>query len=337
MEAMNQETLARSLRAQDPILSHFPVGLFGSATGIGGLGAAWHLAHLHFGMPAWISEALAALSMLVFVAVSIAYGAKVATAPGAVRAEWTHPVSGNLFGLAPIALMLLPIPLAPWMPRLATTLWAIGAASCLIFTGLRLFRWMSARQQVETALPAWIISVAGPLNLPIALPALGLVDSLHELALFAFAIGIFFGLLVFVLIFSRLLFQTPPPVEALPALLILTAPFSIGYSAYRVVVGTNDSFAQCLFMVDLLLICVLIALLRHLPRCCPFRVSWWAVSFPLAAATVAALHFAEAIPNAVNQGVAVLLLGITTLIVFALVVRTIRGLIRGELRQLIGA
>jgi tellurite resistance protein len=233
--------------------------------------------------------------------------------------------------------MLLPIPLAPWAPHLATTLWAIGATSCLIFTGMRLFRWMSARQQVETALPAWIISVAGPLNLPIALPALGLADSLHELALFAFAIGIFFGLLVFVLIFSRLLFQAPPPDEALPALLILTAPFSIGYSGYQVVMGTNDSFAQCLFMVDLLLIGVLIALLRHLPRCCPYRVSWWAGSFPLAAATVAALHYAAASPNVVNRGVAVLLLGITTSIVFALLVRTIRGLIRGELRQLIGA
>jgi tellurite resistance protein len=325
------------LTAQDPVLSHLPIGLFGSATGIGGLGAAWHLVHLQFGAPAWISEVLAALSMVVFVALSIAYAAKAATAPEAVRAEWTHPVSGNLFGLVPIALMLLPIPLVPWMPLLATTLWAIGAASCLIFTGLRLFGWMSARQQVETALPAWIVSVAGPLNLPIALPALGLVDRLHELALFAFAIGIFFGLLVFVLIFWRLLFQTPPPDEALPALLILTAPFSIGYSAYRVVTGTNDSFAQCLFMVDLLLICVLIALLRHLPRCCPFRVSWWAVSFPLAAATVAALHFAAAMPNAVNQGVAVLLLGITTSIVLALMARTIRGLFRGELRQLIGA
>lgn len=288
-------------------------------------------------MPAWISEALAALSMLVFVALAIAYAAKAVIAPGAVRAEWAHPVSGNLFGLVPIALMLLPIPLVAWAPRLATTLWALGAISCLIFTGLRLFLWMSARQQVETALPAWIISVAGPLNLPIALPALGLVDNLHELAMFAFAIGIFFGLLVFMLVFSRLLFQTPPPVEALPALLVLTAPFSIGYSAYRIVMGSDNAVGQSLYMVGLLLICVLIALLRHLPRCCPFRVSWWAVSFPLAAATVAALHFAAAMPNVVNQSVAVLLLGITTLIVLWLMVRTIRGLVRGELRQLIGA
>jgi tellurite resistance protein len=336
MEATRQERLAQPLAAQDSVLSHLPIGLFGSATGIGGLGAAWNLAHLQFGAPAWISEALAVLSMLVFVALAIAYVAKAAISPAAVRAEWAHPIGGNLFGLAPIALMLLPIPLVPWAPRLATGLWAVGAAGCLLFTGLRLFRWMSARQRVEMALPAWIIPVAGPLNLPIALPALGLVDRAQELAWFAFAIGIFFGLLVFVLVFSRLLFQAPPPTEALPALLVLTAPFSIGYSAYRVVMGGGDRFAQCLFMVGLLLICVLIALLRHLPSCCPFRVSWWAVSFPLAAATVASLHFSADIPSVVNRAVAVLLLGITTSIVFALMVRTVRGLLRGELRQLIG-
>ena len=202
-------------------------------------------------------------------------------------------------------------------------------------TVTRGFRWMSARQQVELALPAWIIPVAGPLNLPIALPALGLTN-VQELATFAFGVGMFFSTLVFALIFARLLFQAPPPEQGLPALLILTAPFSIGYSAYGIVTGHNDLFAQSLFMIDLLLVCVLITLLRHLPRCCPFRVSWWAVSFPLAASTVAALHFVAATPNRINECIAMLLLVVTTLVVLWLLVRTMHGIMRGELRQLVG-
>jgi len=337
MDATRHRPPVAASAARDPVLSHLPVGLFGSATGVGGLGAAWRLAHAYFGMPAWISDVLAAVSMLMFVAMAIAYLAKAAIAPQAIRAEWNHPVGGNLFGLLPIALMLLPIPLAPTLPGLATSMWAVGALGCLAFTGLRVFGWMRARQRIDTALPAWIISVAGPINLPIALPALGLAERLHELALFALAVGLFFGVLVFALVFSRLLFEAPPPDEALPALLILTAPFTIGYSACPIVFGSSASFAQCLLMVGLFLVCVLIALLRHLPSCCPFRVSWWAVSFPLAAATVAALRFAQAMPNLVNQCVAALLLGITTLIVLALMIRTLRGLLRGELRHLIGA
>lgn len=323
-------------RGRDSILSHLPIGLFGAATGIGGLGAAWRLAHQYLQLPAWPSEVLARFSLFAFSAMVLAYAIKVVTAPQAVRAELAHPVAGNLLGLVPIGLMLLPIPLAPLMPRLATTLWVIGAITCLLFTAVTLFRWMSSRQSVESAMPAWIIPVAGPLNLPIAIPALGL-DMAHELAMFAFAIGMFFSLLVFALIFSRLLFQPAPAAEALPALLILTAPFSIGYSAYRVVGGHADLFAQSLFMVDLLLVCVLIPLLRHLPRCCPFRVTWWAVSFPLAASAVAALHFAAAAPTRTNEGIALALLATTTLVVIWLLVRTTYGILRGELRHLVGA
>ncbi len=286
-------------------------------------------------MPVWPSEILAAFSLIVFGVMAIAYALKAATAMRAVRAELSHPISGNLLGLVPIGLMLLPIPIAPVVPGLATALWAVGAVSCLIFTAVALFRWMSSRQLAEMALPAWIIPVAGPLNLPIALPALGLSNE-QQLAMFAFAIGLFFSLLVFALIFSRLLFQPPPPVEALPALLILTAPFSIAYSAYRVVAGHVDLFAQSLFMIDLLLLCVLVPLLRHLPRCCPFRVTWWAVSFPLAASTIAALHFAASTPTWVNEGIALTLLSVTTLIVLWLLVRTTIGILRGELRQLVG-
>lgn len=322
--------------AQDSTLAHLPVGLFGSATGIGGLGAAWRLAHEYLGMPAWPSLVLTALSLIAFALLLLAYAAKAATAPQAVRAEFVHPVSGKLFGLVPIALMLLPIPLAPMALNLAIALWATGAVLCLLFIGVALFRWMSARQQQEMALPAWMIPVAGPLNLPIALPALGL-DGLHELAAFAFAVGLFFSVLLFALIFSRLLFQEAPPQQALPSLLILTAPFSIGYSAYRVVAGHTDLFGQSLYMVGLLLVCVLVPLLARLQRCCPFRVAWWAVGFPLAACTVSSLHFAAANPNRINQGIALVLLGLTTLVVLWLLVRTSLGIVRGEVRQLVGA
>lgn len=335
-EAVASKAQSQSQSQEDSALAHLPVGLFGSATGIGGLGGAWRLAHQYLGLPAWPSQVLAALSLLAFVAMLIAYVAKAITAPEAVRAEFAHPVSGSLFGLIPIALMLLPVPLVPLAPQLAIGLWVTGAILCLAFAAYTLFRWMSARQQVEMALPAWIIPMGGPLNLPIAIPALGLTH-VQELAMFAFAIGMFFTMLVFVLIFSRLLFQAPPPQQAMPALLILIAPFSIGYSAYRVVAGHGDMFSQCLFMVDLLLIVVLVPLLVNLPRCCPFRVSWWAVSFPLAAATIAALHFSAASPNWINEGIAILLLAGTSLVVLWLLVRTTHGLLRGELRQLVGA
>jgi tellurite resistance protein len=84
----------------------------------------------------------------------------------------------------------------------------------------------------------------------------------------------------------------------------------------------------------LFLLAILVGRLRDAAHCCPFRVAWWAVSFPLAAAAVAAIRFAEARPGGVSEAVALLLLAVATLVVAGLSVRTLAGIVRGELRAL---
>ena len=79
---------------------------------------------------------------------------------------------------------------------------------------------------------------------------------------------------------------------------------------------------------------VLLGQLRNLPLCCPFRVSRWAVSFPLAASSIAALRFAAAEPGLITDGIAIVLLALATLVMSALLGRTLLGLVRGELRTL---
>ena len=74
--------------------------------------------------------------------------------------------------------------------------------------------------------------------------------------------------------------------------------------------------------------------LRSLVHCCPFRVSWWAVSFPLAASAIAALKFAAAEPGTVTDVLALALLGLATITIAGLLLRTLVGLARGGLRTL---
>lgn len=57
-------------------------------------------------------------------------------------------------------------------------------------------------------------------------------------------------------------------------------------------------------------------------------------SFPLAASVVAALRFAMAEPGAVTDAIALLLLGVATVAIAGLLVRTLLGVVRGELRTL---
>ena len=51
--------------------------------------------------------------------------------------------------------------------------------------------------------------------------------------------------------------------------------------------------------------------------CCPFRIAWWAKSFPLAACSIAALLFDLAQPGSITGGIAVTLLGFATLVIAA--------------------
>jgi tellurite resistance protein len=315
------------------MLDYLPVGLFGSVMGLTGLSVAWRLAHQRYGVPDGIAVVIAALAMLAFVLVAAGYAVKLVTAFATVRTEFRHPIAGNLFGTILISLLLLPIVLAPFAHRLAQILWVIAAAGMLAFAWLIVSRWMSDRQQVAHATPAWIIPVVGLLDVPLALPALGL-PPMHGLMVLALAVGLFFAIPLFTLIFSRLLFEPPLPDALKPSLMILVAPFAVGYSTYTETVGQTDLFAEALYMLTLFVLAVLLGQLRTLPLCCPFRVSWWAVSFPLAACSIAALRFASAQPSRITDGIAIALLALATLVMAWLLGRTLVGIARSELRTL---
>ena len=317
-------------------LDYLPVGLFGSVMGLTGLSLAWRLGSDSFGGPAWsflMAPAIGVLAIVSFVAMLAGYTVKLLTAFDAVKAEFHHPIASNLFGTVPISLLLLPILLAPYSLFLAQAMWGIGVAAMILFAWFVVSRWMSERQQAAHATPAWIIPVVGLLDVPLAIPALGL-PHLQGLMVFCLAVGLFFAVPLFTLIFSRLLFEAPLPDALKPSLLILIAPVAVGYSSYSLMAGQVDLFAQALYMLTLFLLAVLLGQIRHLPLCCPFRVSWWAVSFPLAASSVAALRFAAAEPSLLSHLIAWALLALATLVIAALSVRTLLGLARGELRTL---
>jgi tellurite resistance protein len=316
-----------------PVLDYLPIGLFGSVMGLTGLSVAWRLAAIRYGLPGDIALGIGGVAAVAFVLILAGYCVKLVTAFDAVRAEFRHPIAGNLFGTVLISLLLLPIVLEPFAHRLAQVLWGIGAVGMVLFAWLIVSRWMSDRQQIAHATPAWIIPVVGLLDVPLALPTLGF-PPMHELAVFTLAVGLFFAVPLFTLVFSRLVFEPPMPDALKPTLLIMVAPFAVGYSTYTVTAGQTDLFAEALYMLMLFILAVLIGQLRNLPSCCPFRVSWWAVSFPLAASSIASLRFAAARPGLLTDMVALALLALATLVIAGLFGRTLFGVARRELRTL---
>ena len=314
-------------------LDFLPVGLFGSVMGISGLSVAWHLASGRYGLSLSIAQAIGGLAIVAFVAMTVAYLTKFAHAPQAVRAEFAHPVAGSLFGTVLISLLLLPIVIAPLSIAIARVSWIVGTVGMLAFAWLMVHRWTSNRQKVEHATPAWIVPVVGLLDVPLAVPSLALPD-LHGLMVLSLSVGLFFAIPLFTMIFSRLLFEEPMPAPLQPILMILVAPFAVGMSAYVTTTGSFDLFAQGLYALTLFMLAVLIGRLRHAAQCCPFRIAWWAVSFPLAACAIASLRIAVAFPSRINDAVALVLLAGASAVIAWLTIRTLLGIARGELRQL---
>lgn len=316
-----------------PMLEYLPIGLFGAVMALMSLSVAWRLAHVRYDVPAEIANVFAVLAVLTFIVVLAGYVTKSLTAFATVRDEFRHPIAGNLFVTALASLVLLPIVLEPVAHKLAQITWILGTVGMIFFAWLTVSRWLSVRQQAAHATPAWMLPVAGLMNVPLALPTLGL-PSMHGLMVLSFAVGLFFTIALFTLIFSRLLFEQPLPEALRPSLLILVTPFAVGYSTYTAITGQADIFAQALYMLTLFVLVVLLGQLRDLPRCCPFRVAWWAVSFPLGACSIAALRFATAQPNLITDVIAVVLLALATLVIAFLFARTLLGLAQGELRHL---
>lgn len=310
-----------------------PIGLFAAVMGLTGLSVAWTMAHTRYGVPLWLGKSIGLMACAAFVALAAGYGTKAVIAAPAVKAEFRHPIAGNLFGTPLISLLLLPIPLAPLSLTLARLLWIVGALGMTLFAWWVVTRWLSDRQQAAHATPAWIVPVVGLLDVPLALPVLGL-PPMPGVMVFSLAVGLFFAVPLFTLILSRLLFEPPLPAALQPSLLILVAPFAVGFSAYVATTGTVDLFAEALFAVAVFLLAVLLPKLARFGRSCPFRVSWWGVSFPLAAASVATLRVATAQPGAAIDIFAVGLLTLATAVIGWLLARTLVGLARGELRTL---
>jgi len=264
---------------------------------------------------------------------TLCYAIKCIESPEAVRAEFAHPVAVNFFGTPIISLLLLPAVVAPYSAALTKALWLIGTVSMLSFAWLVVSRWMSVRQKIVHATPAWMIPIVGTLNISIVGVTLD-VPGAQAVSAFGLAVGLFFAVPLFTLVLSRLIFEEPMLKAHWPSLLIFVATFAVSFSAYLSVVGRVDLFASSLFYLAVFMFAVLVPKLLLLRSTTPFHTSWWAVSFPLAAMSNAALKFNLYQQSWLAQAFALAVLAFTTFVIMSMSVRTIAGIARGELRTL---
>lgn len=314
--------------AADHWLMHVPVPLFAVVMGVTGLGIAWRKAAATLGAPGMVGESVLAVAALLFVAIAGLYGAKALRHPAEVRKEFAHPVRANFFPAISIGLLLLSIAAVPYGRALATTVWGLGLAVHLILTLHLAGRWLTKPFQITHSNPAWFIPVVGNILVPLTGVRLGHV----EVSWFFFAIGVVFWVVLFTVVFYRIVFHDQMPVKIVPTLFILIAPPAVGYLSYVALTGgvQVDAFARVLIYVALFLTLLLFSMARTF-LAVPFAVSWWAYTFPLDAITVATLEHAHLIHAPALAVLGGVLLAVASAVVALVLVRTLRAMASGAL------
>ena len=308
-------------------LANFPIALFSTVMGTAGLAIAWQKAAHSLGWPDAAGGLLALLASLLFVITTLFYAAKLLRHPSAVTAERLHPVKMNFFPTFSIGILLLAIAWSPVAPRAAAALWMTGAALQLGFTLMIMSSWIHHTQfEVQHLNPAWFIPVVGN----IIVPVVGMRYAPAEISWFFFSIGLVFWMILFAVVMYRLFFHAPLALRLTPTLFILLAPPSVGFIAYTNLVGGLDAFARILYHTALFLALLLGSNAMRFFRV-PFFVSAWAYSFPLAALTIATMRMAELSGAGFFHLLGVALLILTSLVIAALAMRTIKAIGRGEL------
>ena len=333
---MQTQTLPSSLSSSAPAVQprgkasvrHLPLNLFASVMGLSGLTLAWRVAHPSLGLPAFVGEAVGALAVVVFVLLAVAYLTKLTLHPEVVHAEFHHPVAGNFFGTIVIAVLLLSSVVAPYSEAAARSLWTVGALATFILSFIVVSRLLKGEVDASHAVPAWLIPGVATLDIAVTGGHMPMAWA-AEVNLLASAIGAMLALALFVMIVSRLVHRDRFPAAMTPSLMILVAPFAVGFLAYTNVVGGIDRFAALLFYFALFMFAVVAP--KVFRRGIAFSPAWWAIGFPIAALANAALRYAELRDSMPLWAIAVALLGLLSLAMAVLTVRTLRIAFNGKL------
>jgi tellurite resistance protein len=306
-----------------------PVNLFAAVMGVSGLTSAWRQASHQFGTSSLIDGAIGCVAVAIFVLLCVAYAAKAALYPQAVRNEFRHPIAGNFFGTATIATLLISSVVAPVSAVASEALWCVGTVSTIALAFTILSRLLRGKVDAGHALPAWLIPGVATLDIAVAGSAMPMAWA-REVNLFAMAVGTMIALLFFMMIMSRLIHHHEKLAnEMVPSLMILMAPFEVGFLAYTSFFQRVDAFAAMLFYFGLFIFFSLA--FKVFRRSIPFAAGWWALSFPLAALSNAALRYAQQAHSAVLTGLAVVLLAFLSVLIAVLLLRTFHILLNGKL------
>lgn len=308
-------------------LAEFPVAFFAVVMGLLGFTLALHAAETALGFEGAASTTALVAGIAAFVLIATLYALKLLRHPTAVRAEWAHPVRLAFFPAFSISLLLIATALVPHSPEAALPIWLAGMLTQAVLTLSVIANWIGTRAFLHAQLsPAWFIPAVGNVLVPVAGAGLGFIET----SWLFFSAGLVFWIVLLTLVINRLIFHDPLPQRLHPTLVILIAPPAVAFIAYMRLGGEVDAFARILLNAGYVFAAVVATQLPRF-RTLPFALSWWALSFPIAALAVASLLFAERAASTAHQMIGLGLVALLAVVILGLALRTLKAIARQEI------
>lgn len=308
-------------------LEHYPITFFAIVMGLMGLALALHAATPFYPVAELAAAAMLWVGIGAAAVIAFFYLFKAMRYPRAVAWEWHHPVRLAFFPTITVSLLLMATALTTDYPAVARMVWMVGTAGQGILTVAVINGWISHRSfEVGHLTPAWFIPAVGNAIVPVAGAGFGYI----ELSWAFFSVGVVFWGILLTLVMNRLVFHDPIPGRLFPTMVILIAPPSVAFVAYVKMTGVVDGFARALIYTGFFFAALVLAELPKLAKL-PFALSWWALSFPLAALSIASFLFARIEHSVFHQNVGLVVLIVLVVLVAGLIWRTAKAILRGEI------
>jgi len=309
-------------------LQNFPISFFSKVLGLLGFALAAKKGIHVLGWPSWFGILSQGLAFLVFFLVLSLYVMKGMFFSRNVFEEFAHPVKKNFFPLVSICFLLSSVLIGMSHPLLSFYFWMFGTALHLSFTFLVISSWLyHPHFEINHMNPSWFIPCVGTILIPI----MGVEFGYLELSWFAFSVGFFSWLMLFTIVFYRLIFHHPLMEKLVPTTFILMAPPAVAAMSYAKLTSLAevDVVMRVLYYFSLFLLFLLVSHVRRF-YCIRFYLSWWAYSFPLSAVISATLLMFEKTGKVEFAYFADGLFGILVCLITWLLYRTTRGLLEKD-------
>lgn len=282
--------MSSSVSTPQPRVAHFPISFFAMIMALAGFTIATKkvmgLLSVSADLLTPIYSIFSYSTSILFIIVSVLYLTKTLRFFSNVKHEWESPVKLAFFPTISISFLLLSIVFLDTQPEIAFYLWSIGSTFHVLSSIIIIGKWIfETHFKIQHLTPAWFIPAVGNLLVPLSGVEFGYI----HVSWFFFSVGLIFWIILFTLVFYRIVFYENMAKKLSPTLFIFIAPPAVAFIAFiKLSKGQLSEPAYIFYYLGLFLTILLLSQFYRFKNI-PFFLSWWAYCFPLSAFTISSV------------------------------------------------